>query len=154
MFVIFSYRENFDKKEADLIKLRDRYNNISDEKISVIEKFYQKDFSDNILSEYFMACYNLSGREELDEEMRQEKKERENRQNETLSYLGEAVVFLFCLGILFLIISVFNTKINWILIAFVILLIFSISFQDMFVKKVIMSISKVMNFLNKDIKKQ
>jgi len=152
LFTLLSFRESFDNEEANLIKLRDQYNNIIDNKRLLIDKYSKEDFSCNLFNNYIGACQNMPDSQIIEDDIKEEKEKRQNRKNEPLSYLSEMVIFLFCLGILFLIISVFNIMINWFLISFVILLVFSLSFQDIFNKIIIVPISHIMALSNKTIR--
>jgi|SRR3989344_1047491 len=146
--VVFWLREIYDKESKDLVALQDKYNNVSEEKDELIDKFAIKPFHPNILKEYAESIQNLRGAFLLQEDVDSQREERKNREQEQLDYFGELVIFLFVVGAFFLFLSVVHQVPSIPVLFFSLLLIFSLSFQDFFLR-MMMIFSKLPAFLNR-----
>lgn len=146
VFIILSwFREILDKEGNELLGLIEKYNRVVEEKVDYIDKFINKTTSDEYPKEYFSGLKELPNVSAL-------KKEIESPQKviKPQDYLGEMIIFLFVIGALFLFLSVIKS-INLFYIFFLVLLVFSLSFQD-FIIKIIEKFSKIVIFLHKPLK--
>lgn len=150
LLILMWLRETLDKEGNELQASNDKYNTASEEKDELILEFAKKAYTPELVSEYYLRINNLPSIIALREVARAQSASRKNRPNQSLDYFGEFIIFFFCLGILFLFISVLTITLNYLLLSSVILLIFSISFQDFVIKKSGI-ISKFISYLHKNI---
>ena len=155
IFVLLWMREIMDRDSKDLVKWQDKYNIAIEEKINLVDKHAKKNFgnisAENFLKSYFIEIKKLPSLPALIEDVNNLSGARKNRGKEMSDYSGECVVFLFLLGILFLVLSLINFEVNSYFALSMVLLLFSLSFQDIFLKFV-GRISKLISIINKEIR--
>lgn len=151
IFSIFWTREVLDSDGNNLQKLQDKYNIAIEEKIKLIDKFTEENLELIKVEDFFIGYSNESKKMAsiplIVADVEELEKSRKNRGTQNMDYSGECIVFLFMSGVLFLVFSLVSW-VNWYLSIFIMLLIFSLSFSDNFLK-IISNISKIALIINK-----
>lgn len=144
-------RETLDRDGEELQFLQDKYNEVTDESISLLEKYINQypDLDNDKLKKYDQESRNLKGVNILLEEHEGLSKERKNRSNQFMDFSGELCSFLFFLGTCFIVLSIIGRTLSYCGLGVLIICVFYVTFSDGFFR-IIYPVNRVALFLKKN----
>ena len=159
--VVIHLRVVLDKDLEGLTAGQDRYGNIMQDNISLIETFIEQTIKENIGDASVISTFKgyqdkllgLKSVGDLKAENKQLDESRKRRMSgeEQMEFYGEIITFAFILGASFIVLAINGQRIDSLYLTLVILFIFLFTFTD-FINPIFKNIFKVLTFLRKDLR--